>query len=65
MLTSKDLANVFAVLKQVEALTMSSASDPAVIGRLAADAFIARVPIRHALEDLRVEVQISQESCIE
>jgi len=65
MLTSKDLANVFAVLKQVEALTMKSASDPAVIGRLAAEAFIASLPIRQALKDLRVEVEISQESCIE
>jgi hypothetical protein len=63
MLTAKDLARVFAVLKQVEALTMKTANDPAVIGNLTAEAFIASLPIRHALEDLRVEIQPSPATC--
>jgi hypothetical protein len=54
MLTAKDIAQALAVLSRTENLTMDLARDPAYIGNLCAEAFIASLPLKRALEQLRV-----------
>lgn len=54
MLTAKDIAQAIALLSRVENLTMDLARDPAYVGNLCAEAFIAALPLKRSLEKLRV-----------
>lgn len=61
MLNAQQIANVLSVLDQVHNLTMAQAKDPLTVGRLSAEAFIAAMPLKFALERLGVDLRSDEE----
>lgn len=65
MLTAKDISDVLVLLGRVEDLNIDAAKDPAVVGKLCAQAFIVGCPLRRALEKLNVHAAPDSElACI-